>query len=215
MLRYSDVAWMDDRTSPAVRVRHNLQGLMTFFPPQYLLSFAISDSTEPLIDAPDLPAYLRSRMLGILGLTYRIADLTERDREGIASEIALYKQLRDTARDASGRLLTQQAALEGGPAWDGLQQLASVSGNALIFAFQDDPGVSRMTLRPERLDARATYMVSRADGVVVGSASGADLMADGIEFDSSPESSAHVLLLRKGPAEPAAGGERAPAARSR
>lgn len=213
MLRYSDVAWMDDRTGPAVHVRHNLQGLMTFFPPQYLLSFAISDSTEPLIDAPDLPAYLRSRMPGVLGLTYRVADLTERDRDGIASEIALYKRLRETTRDASGRLLTAQAATQGGPSWDGLQLLASTSGDAVIFAFQDDPGVPRATLRPERLDARATYMVSRIDGTPVGSGSGADLMADGIEFDNSPESAAHVLVLRKGPPGQAAG-EGLPAARS-
>lgn len=197
MLRYSDTAWMDDRTYPAGHVRHNLQGSMTFFPPAYLLSFVIEDSGEPLLDAPDLPLYMGSRMPGILGLTYRAADLTERDRDGIAGQIALYKKLRAILRDASGRLLTEQAAPEGGPAWDGLQLLASTSGDAVIFAFQNDAGVPRVTLLPERLESGAVYTVTRADGTLVGSATGADLLADGIEIDSSPESSAHVLLLQK------------------
>jgi hypothetical protein len=42
MVRYSDVAWMDDRTAPSVHVRHNLEGLATAFPPAYLLSFVTS-----------------------------------------------------------------------------------------------------------------------------------------------------------------------------
>ena len=46
MLRYSDVGWMDDRTTPSVKVRHNIQGLSALFPPGYLLSFAMDDHQE-------------------------------------------------------------------------------------------------------------------------------------------------------------------------
>ena len=205
MLRYSDTAWVDDRTFPAVHVRHILQGAMTFFPPAYLLSFMVEGSGEPLLDAPDLPLYMGSRMLGILGLTYRAADLSERDRDAIAGQIAVYKKLRLILRDASGRLLTEQAAPDEGPAWDGLQQLASTSGDVVMLAFQNDAAVPRVTLRPERLESDAIYLVTRADGTLVGSATGADLMADGIELDGTVESSAHVLLLQKSPATPAAG----------
>ena len=38
MLQHSDVAWLDDQTDPSTRVRHNLEGLLGFFPPSYLLS---------------------------------------------------------------------------------------------------------------------------------------------------------------------------------
>ena len=78
LLRYTDVAWMDDLpvSSPSTSGTMS-QGLTAFFPPPYLLSFLIADVSEPLTDAPDLPAYMRSRMPGILGLTYRVADLTE------------------------------------------------------------------------------------------------------------------------------------------
>jgi alpha-galactosidase len=198
MLRYTDTAWMDDRSGPAVHVRHNLQGLMTFFPPAYLLSFVLGTEGEPLLASPDLALATRSRMPGILGLTYRAADLTEMDRDGLAQEIGLYTRVRETLRDASGRLLTEQAAPDGGPAWDALQEQSSTSGEAVIFAFQNDSGMPRVTLRPERLDSAATYIVSRLDGTLLGSATGAEVMADGIEIDGAPESAAHVVLLRKG-----------------
>ncbi len=64
MARYTDVAWMDDRTAPSVHVRHNVQGLSIVFPPAYLLSFVTDHESEPLHDAPDLPLYFRSRMEG-------------------------------------------------------------------------------------------------------------------------------------------------------
>ena len=51
MLRYTDVAWMDDHTAPSVHVRHNLEGLSTVFPPAYLLSFVTDHITEPLHEA--------------------------------------------------------------------------------------------------------------------------------------------------------------------
>src|SRR5207237_6367330 len=54
MLRYTDVAWMDDRTAPSVHVRHNIEGLSAVFPPAYLLSFVTDQDAEPLHDAPDL-----------------------------------------------------------------------------------------------------------------------------------------------------------------
>ena len=197
MLRYTDTAWLDDRTSPAVHVRHNLQGAMAFFPPQYLLSFVIEDSEEPLVNAPDLPLYMQSRMPGILGLTYRAANLSQRDRDRITAQIAVYKTLRALLRDSSARLLTDQAAAGGGPSWDAVQQLATASGNSVIYAFQNDASAPRISLQPERLESDATYTVSTLDGTVLRQTAGAELMSGGIEIDSSPDSSAHVLLLQK------------------
>jgi alpha-galactosidase len=215
MLRYSDVAWVDDRTSPAVHVRHNLQGAITFFPPQYLLSFAIEDSGEPLVNAPDLPLYMQSRMLGILGLTYRAADLSQLDRDHIAEQITVYKNLRAILRDSSSRLLTDQADPDAGPAWDAVQQLVTATGDAALFAFQNDLSASGVSLAPERLEPDAIYSVTAADGTLLHEASGADLMAGGIEIISSPETSAHILLLQKRSPLPAIAPTRLRAQRAR
>jgi alpha-galactosidase len=195
MMRYTDTAWMDDRTSPAVHVRHNLQGLMTFFPPAYLLSFVLNDS-EPIADSPDLPLFLRSRMPGILGLTYRAAELTETDRDNLASEIAVYKQLREITSNASGTLLTDQASPEGGPAWDVVQEIRADTAEGVIFAFQNDGAVPGTLVQPRGLEPATVYSVTDQDTGSSRTATGAALMADGIEIMESFASAAHVLVLR-------------------
>ncbi|HET7694555.1 MAG TPA: glycoside hydrolase family 36 protein [Vicinamibacterales bacterium] len=196
LLRYSDVGWMDDRTGPSVHVRHNLHGLTTFFPPAYLLSFAISHAGEPLSGAPDLGLYLRSRMPGILGLTYRAAELSEGDQFDMAREIGIYKSIRDIQREASAILLSAQAEPEGGPAWDVLEELSASTGEAVLFAFQQDRAIPAVAVQPRGLTAEAIYTISRANGLVLGSARGGDLMRDGITIEESAESAGHVLVLR-------------------
>jgi hypothetical protein len=196
---------MDDRTGPAVHVRHNLEGLTTIFPPAYLLSFVNNDATEPLDNPPDLQLFTRSRMPGILGLNYRARDLTSDDRTGLSQEIATWKTIRDTLRDASGTLLTGQAQATDGPSWDSLEELAPASGSVIIFAFQNDPGVARTVVRPNGLQSATTYAATTVDGTSIGSATGADLMTDGIEINNSPTSQAHVLWLQPQLAGQAAG----------
>jgi hypothetical protein len=71
-----------------------------------------------------------------------------------------------------------------------------VSGNVIIFAFQNDPGAASVTVLPVGLQAGAAYSLFTADGTSIGSGNGSDLLADGIEIDSSPASAAHVLLLQ-------------------
>ena len=85
MLRYTDTAWMDDRTAPSVHVRHNIQGLGAVFPPAYLLSFVTDHDTEPLHDSPDLSLYFRSRMDGVLGLCFLQRELDDTDLATIAN----------------------------------------------------------------------------------------------------------------------------------
>jgi hypothetical protein len=186
---------MDDRTFPSVHVRHNLEGLLGLLPPGYLLSFAASAIGEPLGTAGDVSLYMRSRMPGILGLTYRASDLTADDRQAIAEEIARYKQIRDTVREASGRVLTPQAG-SSPPPWDAVEEV-SPSGDAVVFAFQNDRSDPIFTVQPDGLDAEARYLVTDADGRVVGSATGRELMEDGVTIEASPASAAHVLHLQR------------------
>jgi alpha-galactosidase len=196
MLRYTDTAWMDDNSRPAEHVRHNLEGLTTFFPPGYLLSFVEDKAPEPLVNPPDLPLFTRSRMPGILGLTYLAARLTETAMAALSDEIGVYKTLRGTVSTASGMLLTPQTLPANGPGWDALEELDAVSGNVIIFAFQNDPGAASVTVLPVGLQASAAYNVFTADGTSIGGANGSDLLTSGIAIVSSSASAAHVLLLQ-------------------
>ncbi len=195
MLRYTDVAWMDDRTAPSVNVRHNVEGLSAVFPPAYLLSFVTNHESEPLHDAADMSLYFRSRMAGALGLCFRSEELAEGDIAQISREIGIYKTLRETLSGAAGALLTAQAAVEDGPAWDVLQETSADSRQLLVLSFQSDDGVRTINVKPTGLDAATMYEVRSVDMGLLGTASGSDLMGNGIELLQSPNSAAHILVL--------------------
>jgi alpha-galactosidase len=194
MLRYTDVAWMDDRTAPSAHVQQNFEGLGAAFPPSYLLSFLIDHETESLYDGPDLVLYIRSRMPGALGLTFKTADLRPSAAADITAHVSLYKELRETIQQGSAILLTRQESADDPPAWGAVQE-TDAAGRTLIFAFQNDPAVEHTILKPRRLSPDTMYGVRSVDVGPLGSALGADLMADGIEVVTAPKSAAHVLVI--------------------
>jgi alpha-galactosidase len=194
-LRYSDTAWMDDRTAPSSHVRHNLEGLTMFFPPAYLLSFALDSGSERLSFGDDAPLYLRSRSAGAFGLTFRSDSLSADAASAIRDAVQLYKRVRGVLTNADGILLSVPADPIDGERWDAVEELDASTGDAVIFAFRGDSAPERTTLRPRGLAADATYAVTSADAGALGIASGADLMHDGIEIVAGPASRAHVLTV--------------------
>ena len=196
MLRYTDAGWMDDRTAPSAHVRHNIEGLAALFPPAYLLSFVVEHETEPVHGSPDLGLYFRSRMAGALGLCFRTDGFTEGEAAEIAREIAIDKTLRSTLSVAAGALLTPQAAPSDGPPWDVLQATASGGEESILYAYQSDEATGKVTVKPTGLLANATYEVISVDAGSLGTATGAQLMADGIDVLQSPNTAAHILILR-------------------
>jgi alpha-galactosidase len=195
MLRFTDVAWMDDRTAPSVHVRHNIQGLSAVFPPAYLLSFVTDHDTEPLHDAPDLSLYFRSRMGGALGLCFRGDSFTEDENADMAREISIYKAARATITMSAGSLLTKQAAPEDGPSWDVLQESTAGRDSVVLSAVQSDTGVQTINVKPTDLDAATTYQVESVDTGFLGTATGEALMTQGIDVVQSPASAAHMLII--------------------
>jgi len=195
MLRYTDVAWMDDRTAPSVHVRHNVQGLSAVFPPAYLLSFVTDHDTEPLHGAPDISLYFRSRMGGALGLCFRGDSFTEGEHASMAHEVDIYKATRGTESAAAASLLTKQAEPENGPSWDVLQLSTAAHDHVVVNATQSDGGVQKVNLKPTDLLPGVTYRVQSVDTGLLGTATGAALMSGGIDIVQSPNTAAHILIL--------------------
>jgi alpha-galactosidase len=194
MVAFTDTAWMDDRTSPSDHVRHNLEGLTFAFPPAYLLSFLIDSEAEPIRGGSDLQFLIRSRMMGILGLTYRTVDFDETLTDGISAGIANYKTIRDIVANADATLLSDQAPVAE-DAWEVLQELADGGRSAVILAYKGSDSAGRLVVRPRQLLAGATYDVQSVDAGALGSATGAQLMSDGIEVDHAGGSRGHILIL--------------------
>jgi alpha-galactosidase len=202
MLRYTDTAWMDDRSGPSAYVRHHFEGLSAAFPPVYLFAFVTQGDDERLTQYADLPLYFRSRMLGTLGMSFGLTGLA--GVEAIAGEIQTYKRLRPTLVQATGTVLTAQAQIEGGPSWDVFQCADPPAAHVILYAFQIDGEVSMMTVRPIDLQPEAIYAVESIDFGPLGSARGADLMLDGIEVFPLHTTNSHILTLSSSdsPVEP-------------
>ena len=195
MMAYTDTAWMDDRTSPASHVRHNLEGLTFAFPPAYLLSFLIDADGEPIADAEDLPLLMRSRAAGILGLTYRTELMDDATAARLKQQIAEYKSYRDIITQSNATLLSAQAP-ESTSGWDVLQEVSDDARSALIFAFKADSQDGRLVVRPRGLVPDATYDVGSLDVGPIGGGRGDAIMQDGIELIHSGGSRGHVLVLK-------------------
>src|SRR5262249_17607262 len=149
---------------------------------------------EPLHNPPDLPMYVRSRMGGVLGMSFQSAALADEDRAAVAKEVALYKTLRPTLADATAALLTDQPVSYAGPEWDALQESVA-DGTVVVYAFDTENGANHTTVAPVDLQPDVVYRVISADSGRLGEMTGADLMAAGIRIVRSPKSAAHVLSL--------------------
>ena len=194
MLRFTDVGWMDDRTTPSTKVRHNVQGLSLLFPPGYLLAFAMDHHQETLQGSADLPLILRSRMTAILGLCFRTAAFNDDESDAVRREIAIYKSLRSTLSTGAGTLLSAQAAVNG-PAWDVFQATPTGNRPVVVWAVQTDAAIRETVIRPAGLRPSSTYEVRSIDAGVLGIATGAELMASGVPVVASPLTAAHVLVF--------------------
>ena len=195
-LRYSDAAWISDRTQPSIHVRHNLEGLSSVLPPAYLLSFVVDSDLEPLVGAPDVRAYVRSRMPGVLGFSHRSPGLRPSVGGPFVAAIAVYREIRDILANADAVLLSDQAESVTEIGWDVLEELDSTTGSAVLFAYQQQNGVPRLLIHPRGLRPDADYAVSSVDAGPLDVVRGADLMAQGIEIVQGDSSTAHILILR-------------------
>jgi len=196
ILRYSDVAWMDDRTSPPIRVRHNLEGLSSVLPPGYLLSFVLDAVDRRLADSPDPIADIRSSMFGVLGFAFRSPGLRDWLADLFRQAIVDYSQFRDILERADTILLTEQAPAPDESAWDAVEVLNGSTGEAVLFAFHQENANDRVRLSPRGLRPDVTYRVTSLDAGDLGTSRGDDLMADGIEIVQGSGTQAHILVLR-------------------
>jgi alpha-galactosidase len=203
MLRYTDAGWMDDRTSPSAHVRHNLQGLTTFLPPAYLLSYLLHDANEPMHEAADLALYARSRMPGVFGLSFPPESLDERDMEKLRLETDRWKALRQVQQTASAVLVSPQVLGTQSGAWDGTLLISPGLDQAVLYAFQNDGEVTGVNLRMRGLERTFEYVVRSDREGEVDVMTGASLMDDGLELFAAESTGAHLYTFTRANAEEA------------
>ena len=208
LARYTDAGWMDDRTTPSAHVRQNFQGLAQMLPPTYLLAYTMSAQDEPLDPQHDFALLTRSRMGGVLGLSYNASELSEAGFVLLEREVAVYKRLRELVGRGSAVLLTPQATPRSRPAWEVVERVHPTGAAAVVLAYQNDAERESVRIVPQRLDPEATFEVRSIEQGRLGTYKGRLLMQDGFELAGSPNTAAHVLLIE--PAASAGGSKKRP-----
>jgi len=198
MTAFADVAWMDDRTTPGVHVRHNLEGISAALPPAYLLSFVMDGEDEPLSGNDDLALMVRSRTPGVLGLAFRSEHVGDDTGAALIRHVEEYKAMRSVLSNSSATLFTEQAPVDEF-AWDAFQELAADGSGAIVFAFKGNAEEGTLRVHPRGLDLDALYDVRSLDFGDLGPASGETLTQDGIGIVHTDGSRAHVLILTRRP----------------
>jgi alpha-galactosidase len=200
LLQFTDSGWMDDVTSPSSHVRHNLEGLGTVFPPAYLLSFVISGEAERIREGGARALEFRSRMPGMLGVTWRGSEYDDDELEAFGAEIAMAKAVRGSVPAAAAFVLTEQVRADGGSESDATQLFSPAARSSAVFVYARG-SVDWITIRLKGLDPEARYVMTSVWGEELAAASGAELMSAGVDVINDSDSGVQVFLVTPRPAE--------------
>jgi alpha-galactosidase len=203
LLKFTEIGWMDDVTAPSSHVRHNFEGLGTIFPPAYLLSFVTNGEFETVRTGSDRTLEFRSRMPGMLGLTWRSFEFDDEMLDAVASEIATAKTIRGAVPAAASFMLTDQARADGSGQFDAVQLFSPAAKTSAVFVYAGD-GLDWFTVTLKGLDAEASYVIATVWGEALAEATGAELMTRGVDIVNSSDSGAQVVLVVPRPSGTAA-----------
>jgi hypothetical protein len=77
-----------------------------------------------------------------------------------------------------------------------LQESNADGQQSLVCAFQRDDGVRTINVKPIGLAASTTYEGRSVDAGLLGTGTGSDLMPHGIDLVQSPNTAAHIVMLK-------------------
>ena len=83
----------------------------------------------------------------------------------------------------------------GGAEWDAVQLVSPESGNAVLFTFAGEGAEGWSTVRLQALQPDRRYIVRTIQGRALAEATGAELMADGVQVPRQPATAANVLVI--------------------
>ena len=102
---------------------------------------------------------MRTGMMGILGMSYRLSDLPEQHRERLKFHIAFYKEhLRDLLRDGDFMPLTTQPNRDGtGERWPAFLSISRDKSRAAVFVFRMPKSDASRQIKLRNLDPAKNY----------------------------------------------------------
>ncbi len=204
MARETHVAWVNDASEPAQRVRLHLSGATYIYPLAQLNDWLVESTYERFGDRawsePVPRAVVRSRMLGALGLSCRVGAWPAETRRVVREEFARFKTFLHLLRNGYVAHLLPQPDLEcprmAPPvAWEAFQLRSADAAESVLLAFRNVSPDDHVVVTSKGLDPDALFVIE-GDGVEPREARGRDLLNGGIRLEASLLASAMATLRR-------------------
>jgi alpha-galactosidase len=208
LMRRTDIAWLSDETDPSYRVRYHVFGASYVFPPEYLNSFIVESWFEPLEIAQNdnaiLRGWLRSRMLGAVGVSVTTLGWSDEFRNAVALEIQRYKSVRDImAQGRQYRLLPQSdlslPLLEPPTEPDAIEFFDAASQRGAVFLFRGTVPWTERRVVLRGLSPNQVYDIHSADGIIDLRQTGRQLMTQSLSFSYTQDHPSTLLYIQLAP----------------
>jgi len=186
-----------------------MAGAACLFPPEVCNAFIIDAEDEPLTGPatprPAVNAIARSRMLGALGVSARLAEWSDTALDAVRTAIEQYKQLRPLLKTGRFYHLLPQTALECPEIdphgqWEAYALVAPSTEQGAIWVFRATDGEPIRVIHLAGLAANKTYQYTDQDTGQPATATGERLMQEGLTVDLHDRTSALILLHSAGEA---------------
>lgn len=181
ILRYTHTNWISDYTHRAASCRQHVQGAGLFLPLQHLNTWVLNDRS---------PTECRSRMGGAFGVSSRMGQWTELEREAFGRAVSEYKRLRP--------FLGGERFLLTGPLhqdWDIWQFGHPSAEQFAVIAFREAGRLAEVRVEPRISFHRRSYLIERTDTEDSVVMSGAELSTNGLTLQLPEQQTSEIIWV--------------------
>jgi alpha-galactosidase len=164
--------------------RQAVYGMSYVFPPRYI---------DRYMEEPPIPFTTRSSMFGGPWiLMQRITEWSPQQIEFVRREAAIYKSLRGLIREGKVFHLTDRPD---GYRIEAIESFHPEQNRGVVFVYRPDSSANQTTVYPRGLRPEGMYQVSFQESRTFLSASGAQLMAQGIRVSLPTKNFAEIVYI--------------------
>jgi alpha-galactosidase len=212
IMRYSHIHWVDDETDLPQKVRAHCSRLSAYMPSQNIYTFFcpphnekadFSEFTYPGTTniEKDLVDYkMRSCMLGVWGLSYRLSSIPREAYGQLKKNIDEYKKIRQILCKGNfinilpvGFLMRPYLKTNSIEIYEFVLEDKSA---AIVFVFSSTIN-SDIYIKPRGLDESAMYILKNIEGLYVGGFSGNTLANKGFHIKIEKDLFSEIFLISK------------------
>jgi alpha-galactosidase len=184
IMAHTHTAWLSDVVDPIASVALGY-GCTVQFAPDVCNHWMVGDADSGVVDSTRAPGWvdfmLRVPMNGQFGISGRIPEWSEAVRQRAAANVALYRRIRLTIREADVYHLTPPPRRNAPTGWTALEYVQPDGQRAVVLAYRLARSSGTTTLRLRGLRPHTTYDVV-VDGRRLAPVAGASLAARGLRL---------------------------------